>query len=149
MMKQLNIIFSVLLLLFFVGCDEKITDESKEAVSEKVPIKEKEEPIAKSVSREEEHDLLQQLGVDFKDDKIVIDINKSSNFFEKIEVQMEEKAKEIEQKIENADINITKGMGVELEGEQIGIDLNQTRNMLQQINILMKDIFLDINTSNH
>lgn len=146
-MKKLNLIFVVLLLLFVVGCDEKIVDESKEETSQKVPTKEA--SIAKSVSKEEKHDLLQQLGVDFKEDKIVIDINKTSNFFEKIELQMEEKTKEIEQKIENADINITKGMGIELEGEQIGIDLNQTRNMLQQINILMKDIFLDINTSNH
>lgn len=140
-MKKLNILFAMTLLLFMVGCDEPVENEPKKEML-KVEVAEK------PINKEEENDLLYQLGFDFKDDKIVIDINKTSNFFEKIELQMENKAKEIEQKIENADINITKGMGIELEGEQIGIDLNQTRNMLQQINILMKDIFLDINTSN-
>ncbi|MBU1667898.1 hypothetical protein KKC13_05720 [bacterium] len=141
-MKKLNIIFISLLLLFIGGCDEKVVDEPKKEIT-------KVEVVEKNVTKEEENDLLKQLGFDFSDDKIVIDINKTSNFFEKIELQMEEKAKEIEQKIENADLNMTKDMGIELEGEQIGIDLNKTRNMLQQINILMKDIFLDINTSNH
>lgn len=141
-MKRLNIMFLFTLLFFIAGCDEKAVDEVEKEIA-KVDV------VEKNVTKEEETDLLKQLGFDLSDDKIVIDINKTSNFFEKIELQMDEKAKEIEQKIEDADINMTKGMGIELEGDQIGIDLNKTRNMLQQINILMKDIFLDINTSNH
>lgn len=141
-MKKLNIMFISLLLLFIGGCDEKVVDESKKEGA-KVDV------VEKTANKVDKNDLLKQLGFDLSDDKIVIDINKTNNFFEKIEVQMEKKSQDIEQKIENADINMTKGMGIELEGDQIGIDLNKTRNMLQQINILMKDIFLDINTSNH
>jgi len=141
-MKKLNIVFISLLLLFIGGCDDKVVAEPKQEVT-KVDIVEKNE------NKEEQNDLLKQLGFDLSDDKIVIDINKTSNFFDKIGLQMEKRANEIEQKIQDADINMTKGMGIELEGNQVGIDLNKTRTMLQQINILMKDILLDSNTSKH
>ncbi len=58
-------------------------------------------------------------------------------------------ADEIEHKIENADINFTKGLGIEIGDDRVDIDLNKTRNMLQQINILMKDILLDVNSTIH
>jgi len=142
MLKE-GIVFFILLLLF-TGCNDKkeaqVVDIEKNLTQE-IKIKKVEVP--------KEKDLLGELGFDFKDDKIIIDINKTSNFFAKIESQMEAKAKEIEAKISSSDINITKGMGIELEGNQIGIDLNKTQNMLQQINVLMKDIFLDINSSKY
>ena len=137
-MKKQRIIFFILFLLF-TGCNEK--EESQVLVVEKNLTKELEVP--------KEKDLLSELGFDFKEDKIIIDINKTSNFFSQIETQMEAKAKEIESKITNMDFNISKDMGIELEGDQIGIDLNKTQNMLQQINVLMKDIFLDINSTVH
>jgi len=139
-MKKQKMIFFVLLLLF-TACNEKEESTIEENLTTELKVKKVEVP--------KEKDLLGELGFDFKDDKIIIDINKTSNFFAQIEIQMEAKAKEIESKILNADINITKGMGIELDGNQIGIDLNKTQNMLQQINVLMKDIFLDINSTKH
>ena len=135
-------IISFLLLLLLVGCDDK-----KESSTLKVENNITEKMEIKKVTTPKEKDLLEDLGFDFKDDKIIIDINKTSNFFTQLESKMASKAKEIESKIDNADINITEGMGIEVEGNQIGIDLNKTQNMLQQINVLMKDIFLDINGS--
>ena len=141
-MKKISILLITLVAIFSVGCDKKEVDEPVKAEVLNVDIGEK------NITKEKEkNDLLHQMGFDFTDDKIVIDINKTSNFFEKIELQMNKKAEEIEQKIEKADINMSKGMGIELEGDQIGIDLNKTRNMFEQINILMKDIFLDINST--
>ena len=142
-MKKHKIVLFILVLLF-TACTDK--EENQVSTIEENLTKELK---IKKVKIPKEQDLLGELGFDFKDDKIIIDINKTSNFFAKIESEMEAKAKEIESKIVNADINITKGMGIELEGNQIGIDLNKTRNMLQQINILMKDIFLDINNSKY
>jgi len=142
MLKE-GIIFSILLLLL-AGCNDKNETEVvavEKNLTQEIKIKKSEAP--------KEKDLLGELGFDFKDDKIIIDINKTSNFFAKIESQMEAKAKEIEAKISSSDINITEGMGIEVEGNQIGIDLNKTQNMLQQINVLMKDIFLDINSSKY
>lgn len=142
-MKKQKMIFFLLLLLF-TACSDK--EESQAPVVEQNLTKELK---IKKVEVPKEKDLLEELGFDFKDDKIIIDINKTSNFFAQIEVEMEAKAKEIETKIMNFDINTTEGMGIELSGSQMGVDLNKTQNMLQQINVLMKDIFLDINTTIH
>ena len=142
-MKKQKIIFFMLFILF-TGCNEK--EESQVPVVEKNLTKELK---TEEVEVPKEKDLLSELGFDFTEDKIIIDINKTSNFFSQIETQMEDKAKEIESKISNMDFNISKDMGIELEGDQIGIDLNKTQNMLQQINVLMKDIFLDINSTVH
>lgn len=141
-MNQLNIVFIFLLLLSIVGCDENLLNESNKEVV-------KGDVVQKNTTKEEENDLLKQLGFDMSDDKIVIDTNKTSTFFENIEQQMEKKAKVIEQKIDNADINMTQGMGIDVKDEKIGIDLNKTRNMVEQIKSLVKDILLDINSSTH
>ena len=141
MLKHKIVLF--LLLLLLTACNDK--EENKIVEVEKNLTKELK---IKKVEAPKEKDLLGKLGFDFKDDKIIIDINKTSNFFAQIESEMKTKAEEIESKIAASDINLTKGMGIELEGNQIGIDLNKTQNMIQQINVLMKDIFLDINGSN-
>jgi len=145
-MKKYQIVL-VISMLFLTACNDK--EESKENNMTKVEKNLTKELKIQKVETPKEKDLLEELGFDFKDDKIIIDINKTSNFFAQIESEMKAKAKEIESKIVNSDINMTKDMGIELEGNQIGIDLNKTQNMLQQINVLMKDIFLDINSSKY
>jgi len=126
----------IFLVPLFIACN------SSEEKVEKIEVK-------KPVETKQEVDLLNRLGFEFKEEKIIIDINKTSHFFEMLETQMETKVKKIEDKIVKADINMTEGMGIHIEGDEIGIDLNKTKNMLQQINILMKDIFLDINSTKH
>ena len=139
-MKKTSLIIAFLI-PFFISCTD---------IEEKVDTVKIEKPIdIKNPEQKQEADMLNRLGFDFKDEKIILDINKTSHFFEMLEMQMENKAKEIENKIINADINMTEGMGIHVEGDEIGIDLNKTKNMLQQINILMKDIFLDINSAKH
>jgi hypothetical protein len=141
--------FSIILVavsVLFVACE---TD--KEVWKEKKQIEVKKEEISElNLSKKDEKvekDLLNRLGFEFKDEKIIIDINKTSNFFSEIEREMERKAKEIESKIAQSDINVSEG--IVINGDQVGIDLNRTTNMLQQINILMKDILLDVNSSRH
>lgn len=140
-MRTKELIMGFMLFLTLIGCQEPV-EKNREDINQSVVVK-----SDKNVTNTEKSDLLHQLGFDFKEDKIVIDINKTSNFFETIELKMQERAEAIEQKIEAADINFTKGMGIELKGDQIGVDLNKTKNMLEDINVLMKDIFLDVNKS--
>ena len=148
-MKRINILMLMSLItfstLFLVSCDQK----EETTVKEESVVAEKAEPTEVNISKKERDDLLHQLGFDFKDEKITIDLNKSTNFFMQLEAEMEKKAKEIETKIANSELNMSENMGIELEGDQIGIDLNKSKNMFQQINILMKDIFLDINSTKH
>jgi len=144
MIKKSTLLFTSLLILFSACGDSNIN-------SEKEPL-ENEEKLEKLLPKKPEKaktadDLLKNMGFDFNGEKVLIDINKTSHFFEQIEIEMHGKAEEIERRITNAEINFTKGIGVELTGDKIGIDLNKTRNMLQEINSLIKDIVLDINNT--
>jgi hypothetical protein len=92
-------------------------------------------------------DVLSQLGLDIQKEKISFDINKTTNFFKKMEIEMHGKADELQHKIEKADINFTRDIGIDFSDEKLAIDLNKTKKMFQQINILMKEVLLDKNSS--
>lgn len=138
-MKKAHLLLFILLLLFSACDEKKASAERVKEVAQEQKVKKVEEP--------KEKDLLQKLGIEINDQKIVIDLNKSSTFLNNIEKEMTAKANEIESKIDNADINMTEGMGIVVEGDTIGIDLNKTKNMFEEINVLMKDILLDNNCS--
>jgi len=144
MIKNSTLLFTSLLILFSACGESSINSEKelleKEGKRENLVPKEHEKPKTTD-------DLLKSMGFDFNGEKVLIDINKTSHFFEQIEIEMHGKAEEIERRITNAEINFTKGIGIELTGDKIGIDLNKTRNMLQEINSLIKDIVLDINNT--
>jgi len=143
MIKKSTLIFTSLLILFSACEDSRIESEKK-------PLGKEETLIPKEAKKPKTtDDLLKNMGFDFSDEKVLIDINKTNHFFEELEIEMNGKKKEIEKKITNAEINFTKGIGIEVTGDKIGIDLNKTRNMLQDINSLVKDIVLDINHSIH
>jgi len=139
-MNKKSILLFTSLLIFFTACEEGVVSSPKETL-EKEKIEVKTEPK----KAKEADDLLKKLGFDLSEEKVLIDINKTTHFFEQLEIEMHGKVDEIEKKIDNAEINFTKGIGIEITGNKIGIDLNKTRNMLQEINILMKDILLDGN----
>ena len=146
--REMNRYCLLLVVLFplFMGCngtDAKIENVEKKERVEKPSLPE----LEGEKKKQNEEDMLNQLGFELKDEKIIIDMNKTANFFEMLERRMADKAKEIESKITNAEINVTEEIGVNVEGNSVEIDLNKTKNMLEKINVLMKDIFLDINGS--
>ncbi len=120
------------------------------ACSEEKPVTNPEMNVSNSIPNTtlKEDKILNEMGFDFKDNKLTIDINKSNEFFTNMQKQLEKKTLEIEQKIKNSDINFSKGMGVDITDETINIDLNETKKMLHQMNILMKEIFLDKKSNN-
>ncbi len=120
------------------------------ACGEEKPVTNPEMNVSNSIPNTtlKEDKILNEMGFDFKDNKLTIDINKSNEFFTNMQKQLEKKTLEIEQKIKNSDINFSKGMGVDVTDETINIDLNETKKMLHQMNILMKEIFLDKKSSN-
>lgn len=121
--------------LLYIGCGETIVQDEKSDIN--------------TTTLPTQQELLNQLGFDMKDDKISIDINKTTAFIKRMEIEMHGKADEIQHKIEKADINFTRDLGITLEGEKVAIDLNQTKKMFQQINILMKEVLLEKNNSKY
>jgi len=146
-MNKKYILLFTSLLIFFTACENEDVDSKKELIAEEKKVEALTPKEAKKPTTP--NDLLKEMGFDLSEKRVAIDINKTSHFFEQLEIEMHGKADEIERKIENAEINFTKGIGIEVSKDKIGIDLNKTRNMLQEINILMKDILLDGNHTIH
>ena len=129
--------------LLYIGCGESEQNSSE-------LIKKQKNNSELNVTRIiDEKDILGQLGLDIQNEKISIDINKTTNFFKQMEIEMHGKADELQHKIEKADINFTRDLGIDFRGEKLEIDLNKTKKMFQQINILMKEVLLDINSSKY
>ena len=134
MFKLTKLLTITALISMLLGCSEA---EKKEINTTK--------PVQKVTTKKSDETLLNEMGFDFKDEKIIIDLNKSSNFFSRMEKRMEEKAKEIENKIKNSDINVSRDSGVEITDDKLSIDLNQTKTLLDSFSKLFEDIILDIN----
>ena len=118
----------------YIGCGEIENDISNSKINS-------DKNVTKKI------DLLKELGFDLENEKISLDINKTTNFFKKMEIEMHGKADEIQHKIETADINFTRDIGIAFSDEKVEIDLNKTKNMFQQLNILMKELLVDKNSS--
>ncbi|HIP50892.1 MAG TPA: hypothetical protein EYG94_02290 [Campylobacterales bacterium] len=133
--------------LFFpflsIGCGESVKAHSESEKNQKSNS----DVNVTSISPKE--DILGELGFNIKNQKISIDLNKTTNFLKKMEIEMHGKADELQHKIEKADINFTRDIGINFSDEKLEIDLNKTKNMFQQINILMKEVLLDINNSKY
>ncbi len=134
-------IFGLLFILF--GCansnNNHIDEDNKTKLIKTDLINKK---IDKNSTKETiEETFLNEMGFNFKNEKIIIDLNKTKSFFSKITNKMEEKVKEIE------DINISKESGVVVTEDKVDIDLNSTKNLLNSISSLFKNIILDINST--
>jgi hypothetical protein len=138
---KMIIIVGLLFPLLYIGCGES---ENK---SSKVASVERQKNDINVTSKVKELDFLKELGLDIQNEKISIDINKTTNFFQKMEIEMHGKADELQHKIQKADINFTRDLGIDFSDDKLAIDFNKTKKMFQQINILMKEVLLDRNSS--
>ncbi len=134
MLKVTSLFF---VLIIFIGCgneDEiRIMDRNQTKV---VP-----EVSEKVVSQKAEETLLNEMGFQIINDKIIIDMNKSSHFFSNIEKKIETQAKEIQNEISNFEMNIT--------DDYVYIDLNQTKKFLENLSGFFESIIFDLNTTSH
>ena len=161
-MKQKIYLFSLFLL--FTSCDNsvRVQDESgqdsiaqivkelKSGVSKKEVEQKKEAEQNLSTSKTKKT-MLEEMGIEFSDEKLIIDINKTNNFFGTLERRLERQAKkfeqEVEKKIEQIDINISRDLGINIEEEEIKIDLNKTKNMLDNISHIFETILFESNST--
>jgi predicted RNA binding protein with dsRBD fold (UPF0201 family) len=130
---RVNVLIFLYITTFLLGCGEVGSIELK---TEK-----------NTTQLQQENKILKKLGININGEQITFDINKTTDFLQKVEIEMHSKADEIQHKIEKADINFTRDMGLTLSDEKVEIDFNKTRKMFQEINILMKEVLLDTNRS--
>ena len=137
MLKIIRLISILGVIFIFIGCNKKSSTNEKN-ITKLVKI---------DKNRTMEETFLNEMGFEYKNQKIVIDLNKTTNFFSRIEDTMKNRFKDIKNKIKKSDINITKDSGVNITKKKIDIDLNKTENTIDNISKLFKNIILDINRS--
>jgi len=125
-----------IILLFFIGCqsDENLIKEK----SSKSELTEKE--VAVKQDKNDTSSLLNELGLSFEQDKIIIDINKTGHFFETLEGSLEER-------VANVDLNITRDAGVVISDDEVSVDLNKTKKLLDNVSSFFETLINDINRS--
>ncbi len=140
MLKIIRLISILGVIFIFIGCNKKSSTNEKN-ITKLVKIDKNDK------NRTIEETFLNEMGFEYKNQKIVIDLNKTTNFFSRIEDTMKNRFKDIKNKIKKSDINITKNSGVNISKKKIDIDLNKTENTIENISKLFKNIILDINRS--
>jgi len=88
--------------------------------------------------------VFQEMGIEFNNDKLIIDINKTDNFFKTLDKRFEKK---LEQEIDKMDINISRDLGINIEEDEIKIDMNKTKNMLDNISHIFEALLFESNTT--
>jgi len=126
-------IYLLSIFLLFTSCEDNIV--------ERVEKKQVEEQNISTPSKKQ-NSIFQEMGIEFSGDKIIIDINKTDNFFGTLDKRIE---KEIENKIEKIDINISRDAGINIDDKEINIDLNKTKNMLDNISHIFESILFESN----
>ena len=131
-------IYTLLLIFFITSCDEsRVTDTASKRDISAVEQNQ-------STASKEKKTIFQEMGIEFIGDKIIIDMNKTDNFFGTLDKRIESK---IEREIEKVDINISRDLGVAIEEEKINIDLNKTKNMLDNISHIFENILFESNST--
>jgi hypothetical protein len=74
---------------------------------------------------------LSNVGIQVDKNKIIIDTNKTRDFFQKLGKTFENKIKKITQEIEKGVID-EQGAGIKIDETHINIDLNKTKDFLEQ-----------------
>lgn len=149
-----NIIIASLILLGLLGCESKEEIERAkraEAFKQELVVKAKKEKelelqkkrdadikvekerlaklqkLKEDEARAKEPSLMNNLGVSMDDGKLIIDTNKTKNFFSDIGKKLSTADKELKE----GNLTITKEAGVEITKESMSIDFNKTETFLE------------------
>lgn len=137
--------FTLILLFSLTGCqdkeqqakhDAKVAQQAKKELL--AEIKAKEEARIKAIEEAQKDSRLSKAGITIDDGKIIIDTNKTKDFFENM-------AQNIDTKFKKVTIDIKKGMldddemGISIDEGHINIDLNKTKGFFETLGKKIQD----------
>lgn len=133
MLSRKHILFSLILLLLFSGCqdkkeeqtqhDAKIAQEARaQLLKEQAKAKEKQEEL-------EKNNKFSKIGITSEDGKIIIDTNKTKSYFKDLAHQMKTKMDKMSKDLEKGIVK-NEEAGIEANETHINIDLNKTKSFL-------------------
>ena len=138
----MKFLLGVLFIFLLLGCQSDEVTLLSDKNSTKIQKAEK----ALEQEGEKGNGLLREMGLIFEKEKIIIDLNRTDNFFLDLEKRADEKAKSIEKELE--EINISRDAGILIEETKLSIDLNKTKNLLDNLSHLFETILFDANSTN-
>jgi hypothetical protein len=133
MLSLKHILFSLILLLLFSGCqdkkeeqaqhDAKIAQEARtELLKEQAEAKKEQEEL-------EKNNKFSKIGITSEDGKIIIDTNKTKSYFKDLAHQMKTKMDKMSKDLEKGIVK-NEEAGIEANETHINIDLNKTKSFL-------------------
>ena len=133
MLSRKHILFSLILLLSFSGCqdkkeeqaqhDAKVAQEARaELLKEQAEAKKKQEEL-------EKNNKFSKIGITTEDGKIIIDTNKTKSYFKDIANEMKIKMDKLSKDLEKGVMKNDEA-GIEVNETHIYIDLNKTKSFL-------------------
>jgi multidrug efflux pump subunit AcrA (membrane-fusion protein) len=145
-MKQLMTAIIVLFLLG--GCnqkqedqaahDAKVAQQAREALLKELKVQEEakrkaqEEAKRKAQIERQKQNRLSQVGIEtMPDGKIIIDVNRTKSFFQKLASRIKHKTDKLAKEMERGIIE-EKEAGIEINETHIEIDLNKTESFLEK-----------------
>jgi len=129
-----HILFSLILVLFFSGCQDKKEDQTQhdakiaqearaELLKEQAEAKQKQEEL-------EKNNRFSKIGITTEEGKIIIDTNKTKGFFKDLSHKMKIKIDKMHEDMEKGFIKHDEA-GIEMDETHINIDLNKTKSFLE------------------
>jgi hypothetical protein len=136
------ILLLTMILLSLSGSQDSIEEQAQQ--SREKPLT---EPKAlKEVKKSEQNDTkLSKIGITMDKDKIIIDTNKTKEFFQDITNKIGKKIKKISQELQEYTLKY-KEMGVDLNKSHIHIDLNRTKDFIDDWDKRMQEVVKEFET---
>ncbi len=159
------LLLTLILLLSFTGCQDKKNDAKKQAAHDAKIVAETRAKVlaevkAKEIAEKKREQSktptqINQMGIDMHNGTIIIDTNKTKDFFNALNQKMETKIKKVSEDLQKGILNLQEE-GIQINENRVSIDLNKTKNLLetwgQRIQVFAKEFddvtkSLEINTS--
>lgn len=139
------LLFTLILLFSLTGCqdkeqqaehDAKVAQQAKaELLAE---LRAEEEARIKANKEAQKNTKLSNAGITIDDGKIIIDTNKTKDFFENMAQNIDTKFKQITIDIEKGTLDDDE-MGISIDKEHINIDLNKTKGFFDTLGTKIQD----------
>jgi len=131
-----HLLITFMLLFYFTGCQDKEQQQKEQAAHDaKVAQQARAELLAEleheKKLQEEKDNQFSHMGVKTDDGTIIIDTNKTKDFFKELGEKMHIQMQQVSQDLQKGVINAQEG-GVQIDNGNIKIDLNKTQSFLNE-----------------
>jgi len=131
-----HILFSLILLLSFSGCQDKKEEQAQhdakvaqEARAQLLKEQKAEEEAKKKQKEFEKNNKFSKIGITSEEGKIIIDTNKTKSYFKDLAYEMKTKIDKMSKDLETGIIK-NEEAGIEANQTHINIDLDKTKSFL-------------------